>query len=72
MGRIKKGEICSVVGCNNPAVKSISHNEFLSVQTNLSVDIKGSKVYLCKDHYKVFKKAIKSIKRLEKWRLSRF
>ncbi|MCD6510339.1 MAG: hypothetical protein J7L11_08150 [Thermoprotei archaeon] len=72
MGKVKKGITCSVTGCTNPAVKSVSSDEFSMVQTNLSVNVRGSKIYLCKEHYKVFKKASKKLRRLERWRISRF
>ena len=65
MGRIAKGVKCSVVGCDKEAVRSLSKEK---------VSVAGLKVgearrsYLCKDHYKEFKKETKKDKMLEKWR----
>ena len=32
------------------------------------LDVDGRRVYLCKDHYKEFKKGSKKDKQIEKWR----
>lgn len=67
MGRVSKGVNCSVVGCGKQAVRSLS-NEKVS-RAGLNVGGKGrGRVYLCKDHYKEFKKETKKEKMLEKWR----
>lgn len=65
MGKIAKGIKCSIVGCNDEAVRSLS-SEKVSV-TGLKV-AKSKRVYLCKEHYKEFKKATKKDKMLDKWR----
>ncbi|RJS93414.1 hypothetical protein CW705_01690 [Candidatus Bathyarchaeota archaeon] len=65
MGRVSKGVLCSVDGCSREAVRSLSAAKV--EETGLKV--KGSrKVYLCKEHYKEYKRAIKKEKTLEKWR----
>ena len=64
MGRIKKGTVCSVNGCNEEAVRSVNGPK--AKATGLDVD--GRRVYLCKDHYKEFKKGSKKDKQIEKWR----
>jgi hypothetical protein len=67
LGRVDKGVNCSVVGCSKEAVRSLS-NEKVS-RAGLNVGGKGrGRVYLCKDHYKEFKKRTKKEKMLEKWR----
>lgn len=65
MGRIDKGVKCSVVGCDNSAVRSLSAEKITSA--GLKVDEKRH-AYLCKDHYKEYKKATKKSRMLDKWR----
>lgn len=72
LGRIRKGELCGVIGCNNQAVKSLSYSDISLAQLSFKVEVKGSKVYLCKRHYREFKKAVKKLKRIERWRISPF
>ena len=65
MGRVARGIKCSVAGCGKEAVRSLSREK---------VSVAGLKVegtrrsYLCKDHYKEYKKETKKDKMLEKWR----
>ena len=61
-----KEKVCSVDGCNQPAVKTVSIDKFKEV--DLKVNPQGRKVYLCKEHYKVYKKCRKKIERLERMR----
>jgi len=56
---------CSVVGCNREAVRSLSAEKVSA--TGLKVG-EARRAYLCKDHYKEFKKETKKEKMLEKWR----
>jgi len=58
--------VCSVEGCNNPAVRSLSYEE--ASKANLRFKTKARRVYLCKEHYKIYKKSVKKLKRLERWR----
>jgi len=65
LGRIAKGAKCSVTGCGNDAVRS------LPIDTVKKTGLKVSDVrraYLCKEHYKEFKKETKKDRTLEKWR----
>jgi hypothetical protein len=65
LGRVAKGVKCSVVGCNNDAIRSIARDKVSA--TGLKVD--GSRrSYLCRLHYKEYKKSTKKDKLLEKWR----
>ena len=65
MGRVAKGVKCSVVGCDKEAVRSLSREKVSAA--GLKVD--GTRrSYLCKDHYKEYKKETKKDKMLEKWR----
>jgi thymidine kinase len=66
LGRIDKGVKCSVSGCGREAVRSISTDKAKSARLNVS----GSerRAYLCKEHYKEFKKKTKKDKLVDKWR----
>ena len=66
MGRIDKGETCSVSGCKNEAVRSIAADKCRSAGLNVGTSEK--RAYICKEHYKEFKKKTKKDKTLEKWR----
>ena len=68
MGRIDKGVKCSVSGCGREAVRSLSTEKVRSA--GLNVGSNERRVYLCKEHYKEYKKKTKKDKQLEKWRYS--
>jgi hypothetical protein len=65
LGRIDKGEKCSVVGCSREAERSIPMDKAKSAGLNVAGD---KRAYLCKEHYKEYKKKSKKDKTLEKWR----
>lgn len=65
MGRVSKGVKCSVEGCGKEAVKSLSVEKVKACGLKISGD---RRVYLCKDHYKEYKKASRKDKFIEKWR----
>ncbi len=67
MGRIDKGIRCSVVNCGELAIRSISLEKVESAGLQLSESKRG---YLCKEHYKEYKKNSKDDRRIEKWRRS--
>ncbi len=70
MGKVKKGEACSVKGCGNPAVRSLSPS-LVSVAKKTGLDVEESgRLYLCENHYKQFKKKWAGEERLERWRYS--
>jgi len=69
MGRIKKGVLCSVKGCDKKAVKAVSYDAFSSANTSLPLKEKSRRIYLCKKHYKIFKKNSKKQRIYEKWRI---
>ncbi|MDI9645014.1 MAG: hypothetical protein QFX35_07345 [Candidatus Verstraetearchaeota archaeon] len=70
MGKVKKGEGCSVSGCGNPAVRSLSPAHASEMkQAGYSLSESG-RLYLCEPHYKEFKKLRSKEDRLEKWRFS--
>ena len=65
MGRVAKGVKCSVVGCDKEAVRSLSREKVSAA----GLKVEGTRrSYLCKDHYKEYKKETKKDKMLEKWR----
>ena len=66
MGRIDKGEKCSVSGCGNEAERSISADKVKAA--GLKVGSSDNRAYLCKEHYKDYKKKSKKDKLLDKWR----
>ena len=68
MGRIEKGEKCTVRGCDNPAVRSLAAEKV----TRAGLQVGSSKrAYLCKEHYKEMKKKSKKDRLLERWRMMR-
>ncbi|MGQ4833215.1 MAG: hypothetical protein ACP6IS_04870 [Candidatus Asgardarchaeia archaeon] len=74
MGKIEKGVTCSVVGCDKPATHTLSRGKLKGI--NLG-DIKFKeenrhRLYLCSEHYKLIKKKLKKIKKLDKMRYSLF
>ena len=68
MGRIDKGVKCSVTGCSKEATRSISATKVKSA--GLKVGGSEKRAYLCKEHYKEYKKKTKKDKQLEKWRFN--
>jgi hypothetical protein len=65
LGRVSKGVKCSVIGCNGGAIRSITREKVSA--SGLRVD-ENKRSYLCRDHYKEYKKGSKKDKLLEKWR----
>jgi thymidine kinase len=66
LGRIGKGVKCSV--CGKDAVRSISAMKVKSA--GLRVGSSEKRAYLCREHYKEYKKKTKKDKQLEKWRFN--
>ena len=66
MGRVDKGIKCSVSGCSQEAVRSLPNAKVKSA--GLNVDSSERRAYLCKEHYKEYKKKTKKDKQLEQWR----
>lgn len=65
MGRIDKGVKCSVANCNELAIRSISIEKVESAGLKVNESKRG---YLCKEHYREYKKKSKDDRRVEKWR----
>jgi len=68
LGRIDKGVKCSVSSCGREAARSISTEKVKSAGLNVGSGEK--RVYLCREHYKEFKKKTKKDKTIDKWRYS--
>lgn len=66
MGRVDKGVKCSMSGCSKEAIRSLSSEKVKSA--GLNVGGSERRAYLCKEHYKDYKKRTKKEKMLEKWR----
>ncbi|HDI42303.1 MAG: hypothetical protein DRN03_01630 [Thermoplasmata archaeon] len=65
MGRVSKGVKCSVVGCDQPAVRSLSSDKVIRAGLNVE---RGRRAYLCREHYKEYKRRTKNERRIERWR----
>jgi hypothetical protein len=64
VGRINKGTKCSLANCNEDAVRSVSGPKVKAT----GLDIEGKRAYLCKDHYREYKKESKKERQIERWR----
>lgn len=67
MGKVAKGQQCSVVGCGAAAVRSISPDKVAHSGINIG---NARRAYLCKAHYREFKKLTRKDRQLDKWRFS--
>lgn len=67
LGRIEKGIKCNVSGCGQDAVRSLSAEKVKTAGLRVANE---RRAYLCKEHYKEYKKKTKKDKKLEKWRYS--
>ncbi|MCD6446028.1 hypothetical protein J7L49_04515 [Candidatus Bathyarchaeota archaeon] len=66
MGRVAKGVKCSVIGCGKEAVRSISAAKVR--MAGLRIGSNEKRAYLCKEHYKEYKRKTKKEKKIEQWR----
>ncbi|MFQ6053172.1 MAG: hypothetical protein ACE5OO_02935 [Candidatus Bathyarchaeia archaeon] len=64
MGKVAKGTRCSVGGCDEEAVRSVNASRAKAA----GLDVEGRRAYLCKEHYKEFKKGSRKERRIERWR----
>ena len=65
LGRVAKGIDCSVVGCDKQAIRSLSSEKVSTAGLKVG---RGRRAYLCKMHYKEYKRRTKREKMTEKWR----
>lgn len=67
MGKVEKGVNCSVSGCQDSADRSMSLTK-AKMSTDLDFDNTKKRVYLCRSHYKDWKKSTKSDRETERMR----
>jgi hypothetical protein len=67
MGKVAKGQPCSVVGCKDSAVRSISPDKVATTGLNIG---SSRRAFLCKTHYREFKKLSRKDRQIDKWRFS--
>jgi len=67
MGRIDKGVSCSVQGCEQEAERSMSGSK-AGMASDLSIDSSAKRIYLCKEHFKEWKKSTKEERENERAR----
>jgi len=66
MGKVEKGVSCSVNGCKNPSERSVGRDTIK--ESGLTVSGDGKRAYLCRDHYKTWKKATKKDRDMQRAR----
>jgi hypothetical protein len=66
LGRVAKGVKCCISNCDKDAVRSLSTVKVKA--SGLKVSGEERRAYLCKDHYKKYKKMTKKEKKVEQWR----
>jgi len=64
VGKVGKGVKCSVADCGEDAVRSVSVPKAKAA----GLEVEGRRAYLCREHYKTFKKGSKEQRRIERWR----
>lgn len=64
MGKINKGQKCSVEGCGKNAIRSVNVEKAKAA----GIKFTSRDCYVCEEHYKLFKKGTKKISQIEKWR----
>ncbi|HZB98764.1 MAG TPA: hypothetical protein VE226_02045 [Nitrososphaeraceae archaeon] len=67
MGRVDKGVNCSIQGCDQTAQRSMSGSK-ASMALNLDLDSTSKRIYLCKTHYREWKKGSKNERENERAR----
>jgi hypothetical protein len=60
----KKEKLCSVSGCKNPAVRSISMGTAKKAFSSFKED--SRRAHLCREHYKKLRKSTKQDRKLER------
>jgi hypothetical protein len=65
LGKVSKGVKCTVAGCAQTAVRSLSPESAAKAK----MDIGGARrAYLCKTHYREMKKRLRKDRQIERWR----
>jgi hypothetical protein len=66
MGKVEKGVSCSVQGCAQRAVRSLPSSQVR--RAGLLLAQEGVRSYLCREHYKEFKRRSRQERELERLR----
>jgi len=61
----KNNKTCDVKGCDEEKRKSLSKSK-VREKTDLKIDSSGRNAYLCKEHYKEYKKATEDERRAKR------
>jgi hypothetical protein len=64
LGRIGKGTKCSVDKCDENAIRSVNGPKAKAA----GLEVEGRRAYLCKEHYKEYKKGSRKDRQIERWR----
>lgn len=69
MGKVSAGAKCSVAGCGRLAVRSLPAVKV--AEAGLRASSTGRRVYLCREHYKEYKKRTRKERELEaaRWKI---
>lgn len=67
LGKVDKGQQCNVVGCTAAAIRSISPEKVSHSGLNIGP---ARRAYLCKSHYREYKKLTRKDRQIDKWRYS--
>lgn len=62
----RAAEFCDVKNCEKEAYRSLSSKKVSQALSNLSIESRGRKTRLCKEHYRMYKKATKEERKLER------
>ena len=61
-----EGDVCAVVGCGQPAARSLSTEKVKSVLPELKLARETRRTHLCRTHYKAFRKKTKGERELDR------
>ena len=68
MGKVNKGVSCSVSSCGGEAIRSVYAAK--AKEAGLDVPKDSRRAYLCREHYKSLKKALREEDKLKRMRWS--
>ncbi len=63
--RGKEPAVCTVTDCDNQSSRSLSRRKVEKALSELTLE-EGRRAYLCKEHYKKYKKATKSERTIDR------
>lgn len=63
--RAREPVTCTVAGCENEATRSLSRRKVEKAVSELTLE-EGRRAYLCKQHYKQYKKATKADRTIDR------